>query len=88
MQRWHIDGMVECYDKDHLPLAILAIIVLIFCAMVIILMAAVVKQKIKVVTAVYAYVATNYMYKINYDLYAKAIIIRDYAISKHNVIAH
>ena len=52
MQRWHIDGTVECYDKGHLLLAILAIIVLLFCAMVIILMAAIVKQKIKVVTAV------------------------------------
>ena len=62
MQRWHIDGTVECYDKEHLLLAILAIIVVLFCALVIILMAAIVKRKIKVVTAVYAYVATNNMY--------------------------
>ena len=48
MQRWYVDGTVECYVKEHLPLAALAILMLLFCAFMILFMAAVVKRKIKV----------------------------------------
>ena len=51
MQKWYVDATVECYVKEHLPLASFAILVLLFCVLVILFMAAVVKRKIKVCSA-------------------------------------
>ena len=48
MQRWYVDGTVKCYIKEHLPLAAVAILMLLFCVFVILFMAAAVKRKIKV----------------------------------------
>lgn len=43
-----MDGTVECFGKEHAPLAVLAILVLMFCALVIVLMTAILMRKIKV----------------------------------------
>ena len=46
-QRWYIDGTVECFAGEHIPLAIVAIVVLVFCGLSIVFLAAVVKNKSK-----------------------------------------
>ena len=48
IQRWYVDGSVECFVGEHAPLAISAILVLLFCVLVILLMVAIVMRKIKV----------------------------------------
>ena len=48
VQRWYIDGTVECFVEEHAPLAILAILALLFCVLVTLLTAAIVMRKIKV----------------------------------------
>ena len=47
-QTWYIDGTVKCFTGGHLPLAIVAILVLIFCVLVMVFVTAVVMRKIKV----------------------------------------
>ena len=48
MQRWFVDGSVRCFTDGHLPLAIMAILTLMFCVLLIIFVTAVVLKKIKV----------------------------------------
>ena len=48
IQRWFIDGTVKCFEDGHLPLAIMAILILIFYVLVTIFVIAVVLKKIKV----------------------------------------
>ena len=47
-QRWYIDGTVECFAGEHIPLAIVASLVLVFCGLLIVFLAVVVKEKSKV----------------------------------------
>ena len=49
-QRWYIDGTVECFAGEHIPLAIMASLVLVFCGLLIVFLTAVVKKKSKVAT--------------------------------------
>ena len=48
VQRWYVDGTVECFVNEHAPLAVSAILVLIFCVLIVVIMAAIVLRKIKV----------------------------------------
>ena len=48
IQRWYVDGTVECFVGEHAPLAIFAILVLTLCTLFIVLMTAIVMRKIKV----------------------------------------
>ena len=36
MQRWFVDGEVQCFTGGHLPLALVAIVILLICALAII----------------------------------------------------
>ena len=35
MQRWFVDGEVQCFAGGHLPLALVAIVILLICALAI-----------------------------------------------------
>ena len=48
IQRWFVDGSVKCFTGGHLPLAIMAILTLMFCVLLIIFVTAIVFKKIKV----------------------------------------
>ena len=48
MQRWFVDGSVKCFTGGHLPLAIMAILILMFYILLIIFVTAVVLKKVKV----------------------------------------
>ncbi|XP_065898154.1 uncharacterized protein [Dysidea avara] len=45
--RWYVDDTVTCFTGGHLPLAIVAILVLIFCVLIMVFVTAVVMRKIK-----------------------------------------
>ena len=48
MQRWYIDGTVECCTGGHAALAVFAILVLGFCAVIIVAAALFAMEKVKV----------------------------------------
>ena len=48
MQRWYIDGTVECFTGGHAALAVFAILVLGLCATLIVVVAAIAMGKVKV----------------------------------------
>ena len=48
IQRWYVNGTMECFGNEHIPLATVAILVLILSVLVVIFMAAIVMRKIKV----------------------------------------
>ena len=48
VQRWYVDGTVECFVGEHAPLAISAISVLIFCVLLALLMLVIVIRNTKV----------------------------------------
>ena len=48
LQRWFVDGSVKCFTGGHLPLAIVAILVLMFYILLMIFVTATVLKKIKV----------------------------------------
>ena len=48
LQRWCVDGTVKCFEGGHLPLAIVAILILIFYVLLVSFVIAVVLKKIKV----------------------------------------
>ena len=48
MQRWYFNGTMECFVSEHIPLATLAIFVLILSVLAVLFMAAIVMRKIKV----------------------------------------
>ena len=50
LQRWFVDGTVKCFEGGHLPLAILAMRILIFYVLIVSFIIAVVLRKIKVST--------------------------------------
>ena len=52
LQRWFVDGTVNCFEGGHLPLAILAIVILTFYILVVSFIIAVVLKKIKVRTSI------------------------------------
>ena len=54
MQRWYIDGTVECFTGGHAALAVFAILVLGLCAALIMGVAIIAMEKVKV----RSYVAT------------------------------
>ena len=47
MQRWYIDGTVECFTGGHAALAVFAIIILGLCAALIVVVAAITMEKLK-----------------------------------------
>ena len=47
-QIWYIDGTVECFAGTHIPLAIVAMLVLVFCGLLVVFLTAVVKKNSKV----------------------------------------
>ena len=49
MQRWFVDGSVNCFTGGHLPLVIMAILILMLYMLLIIFVTAVVFKKIKVI---------------------------------------
>ena len=55
-QRWYIDGTVECFVNEHIPLAVGAILVLVFCAFIIAFLTVVARKKNKVHIASYVFV--------------------------------
>ena len=48
LQRWFVDGSVQCFTGSHLPLAIVAMLILICYILLIIFVTAVVLKKIEV----------------------------------------
>ena len=48
MQRWYIDGTVECFTGGHAALAVFAILVLGLCAVIIVATALLAMEKVKV----------------------------------------
>ena len=52
MQRWYIDGTVECFTGGHAALAVFAILVLGLCAALIVAVAIIAMEKVKVRTYV------------------------------------
>ena len=60
LQRWFVDGTVKCFEGGHLPLAILAILVLTFYVLIVSFIVTAVLKKIKVRT----YVHNNYVFAI------------------------
>ena len=48
IQRWFVDGSVKCFTGGHLPLAIMAILILMLYMLLIVFVTAVVLKKIKV----------------------------------------
>ena len=52
IQRWYIDGIVECFAGEHIPLAIMASLVLVLCGLLIVFLTVVMKKKSKVATVV------------------------------------
>ena len=48
MQRWFVDGSVKCFTGGHLPLAIVAILILMFYILLIAFVTATAMKKIKV----------------------------------------
>ena len=48
VQRWYVDGTVECFVGEHAPLAVSAILSLLFCVLIVLFMTAIVMHKIKV----------------------------------------
>ena len=48
LQRWFVDGSVQCFTGGHLPLAIVAILILMCYMVLIIFVMAVVLKKVKV----------------------------------------
>jgi len=48
MQRWFVDGSVECFTGGHAALAVFAMMVLVLCLVMIIIIAAIVNRKIEV----------------------------------------
>ena len=79
MQRWFVDGSVKCFTGGHLPLAIVAILILILYMLLIIFVTAVVFKRIKVrntncsfqyinsLLAVYKYFSYVYVAILDYD---------------------
>ena len=47
MQRWYIDGTVECFTGGHAALAVFAIIILGLCAALIVVVTAITMEKLK-----------------------------------------
>ena len=52
MQRWYIDGTVKCFTGGHAALAVFAILVLGLCAALIVAVAIIAMEKVKVRTYV------------------------------------
>lgn len=51
LQRWFLNGQVKCFTGGHLPLALLAILVLLVCLALIPLTAAVATERLRVCVA-------------------------------------
>ena len=48
IQRWFVDGSVKCFTGGHLPLAIMAMVILLFYLLLVTVLTAVVLKTIKV----------------------------------------
>lgn len=48
VQRWFVDGTVECFTGSHVVLAVFAILVLMMCFAIVIVTTAIVLRKVKV----------------------------------------
>ena len=62
IQRWFIDGSVKCFAGGHLPLAIMAMLILIFYVLLIIFAIAIAMKKIKVSKNIRVYVSIIQMF--------------------------
>jgi len=61
-QRWYIDGRVECFTGNHIPLAAVAILVSISCILLPLFVMAVALKKIKVLLHNYMFNLTNCLF--------------------------
>ena len=61
IQRWFVDGSVKCFTGGHLPLAIMAMVILLFYLLLVTFVTAVVLKKIKV-SVLRTYVRSSYMW--------------------------
>ena len=55
MQRWYIDGTVECFTGGHAALAVFAILVLGLCVALIVVVAAIAVEKLNLEAGIHVH---------------------------------